>query len=87
MTSDDHTLKMKNQVDTKLLYVTSLVFSEVQSTSDEVMRHIHKVVATPLAVVEAMIWPRSLRKECLPSVQRPRSALAIPGDTVDPASS
>jgi len=62
MTSGVHFLKVKNQMDTKLLNVTSLVISEAISTSGEVKRHTHKVVATSLAEVEAMIWPLSQRQ-------------------------
>ena len=41
--------RVRNQVDTKLLYMTSLVISEAKSNSGEVKRHTHIVVATPLA--------------------------------------
>ena len=47
MTSEDHTLKVKSQVDPKLLYVGSHVIGEAKSTSDTVKRHTHKSSGNP----------------------------------------
>ena len=41
----------------------------------------------PRKCSEVMVYHLSYNPGCLPSAQRPRSALAIPGVIVDPASS